>query len=177
MPQRTCRWPSANAPACQRAWVVARTVCHQHPARNRRTAVRGGPPAAGGTEVDELLEFVTGQTMEMTGADLVVLALPGEGHRQLTIRHAADRRQLPSVTRSLGWWRQRNWRKNSRTSPIRRSGASRAAKWPPRLNSAQCTTLWSRSARGRRVMSLGNTATAIGTGDFGRGWPQVRAPS
>ena len=40
----------------------------------------------------------------MTGADLVVLALPGEGHRQLTIRHAAgngaDRRQLPSVTRS-----------------------------------------------------------------------------
>jgi hypothetical protein len=41
----------------------------------------------------------------MTGADLVVLALPGEGHRQLAIRHAtlngAGRRQLPSVTRSL----------------------------------------------------------------------------
>jgi hypothetical protein len=25
----------------------------------------------------------------MTGADLVVLALPGEGHRQLTIRNTA----------------------------------------------------------------------------------------
>ena len=43
----------------------------------------------GGTEVDEVLEFVTQQTLEMTGADLVVLALPGEDHRQLTIRHAA----------------------------------------------------------------------------------------
>ena len=37
--------------------------------------------------------------------------------------------------------RQRNWRKNSRTSPTRRSGASSAAKWPPRLNSVQWTTL------------------------------------
>ena len=52
----------------------------------------GGPlpeatrPLPGGTEVDKVLEFVTGQTMEMTGAGLVVLALPGEGHRQLTIR-------------------------------------------------------------------------------------------
>lgn len=67
-----------------------------------RTAVRGGPSAAavlqvsvettrplpGGPEVDEVWEFATGQTLEMTGADLVVLALPGEGHRQLTIRHA-----------------------------------------------------------------------------------------
>jgi len=43
----------------------------------------------GGTEVDEVLEFVTQQTLEMTGADLVVLALPDEGHRLLTIRHAA----------------------------------------------------------------------------------------
>ena len=57
-------------------------------------------------------------------------------------------------------------------SPARRRSAgrvaSRAAKWPPRVNSAQCTTLWSRSASGRRVMSLGNTATSVGTGDFGR---------
>ena len=67
-----------------------------------QTAVPGGPSAAavlqvsvettrplpGGPEVDEVREFVTGQTLQMTGADLVVLALPGEGHRQLTIRHA-----------------------------------------------------------------------------------------
>jgi hypothetical protein len=58
-----------------------------------QTAVRGGPSAAAvlqvsaeatrrlpGTEVDEVLEFVTGRTLEVTGADLVVLALPGEGH-------------------------------------------------------------------------------------------------
>jgi signal transduction histidine kinase len=43
----------------------------------------------GGTGVDQVLEFVTQQTLEMTGADLVVLALPGEGHRLLRIRHAA----------------------------------------------------------------------------------------
>jgi hypothetical protein len=67
-----------------------------------QTAVRGGPSAAAvlqvsveatrrlsGTEVDEVRESATGQTLEMTGADLVVLALPGECHRQLTIRHAA----------------------------------------------------------------------------------------
>jgi hypothetical protein len=83
-----------------------------------QTAVRGGPSAAAvlqvsveatrrlpGPEVDEDPEFVTGRALEMTGADLVVLALPGEGHRQLTNRHAAGngagRRQLPSVTRSL----------------------------------------------------------------------------
>jgi hypothetical protein len=31
---------------------------------------RGGDlPAAGGPEVDEILEFVTGRTLEMTGAD------------------------------------------------------------------------------------------------------------
>jgi hypothetical protein len=52
-----------------------------------------------------------------------------------------------------------------------------AAKWPPRLNSAQCTTLWSRSASGRMVVSPGNTATAVGTGERGRAWPQVRASS
>jgi signal transduction histidine kinase len=43
----------------------------------------------GGAAAGEVLEFVTGQTLEMTGADLVVLALPGEDGRQLTIRHAA----------------------------------------------------------------------------------------
>jgi DNA-binding NtrC family response regulator len=32
---------------------------------------------------------------------------------------------------------QRSPRKNVRTSPIRRSGASIAAKWPPRSNSDQ----------------------------------------
>jgi drug/metabolite transporter (DMT)-like permease len=72
---------------------------------------------------------------------------------------------------------QRTWRKNSRTSPISRSGASRAAKWPPRPNSVQCTTLWSRSARGCRVVSPGNTATPVGTGDFGLALPQALAPS
>jgi signal transduction histidine kinase len=43
----------------------------------------------GGTAVGEVLEFVTQQTLEMTGADLVVLALSDEGHRLLRIRHAA----------------------------------------------------------------------------------------
>ena len=43
----------------------------------------------GGAEAGEVLEFVTQQTLEMTGADLVVLALPGEDRRQLRIRHAA----------------------------------------------------------------------------------------
>jgi two-component system, NarL family, sensor histidine kinase DevS len=42
-----------------------------------------------GTEIDEVLEFVTQQTLGMTGADLVVLALPGEDRAQLTINHAA----------------------------------------------------------------------------------------
>ena len=42
----------------------------------------------GGTGVDEVLEFVTQETLEMTGADLVVLALPGGG-QHLTTRHAA----------------------------------------------------------------------------------------
>src|SRR5262245_14332261 len=75
--------PRAYAPACQGACVVARTVCHQHPARNRGPLSEAArqqqrccrsewrrPVAAGGTEVDEVLEFVTGQTLEMTGAAL-----------------------------------------------------------------------------------------------------------
>ena len=43
----------------------------------------------GGAAVDEVLEFVTQQTLEMTGADLVVLALPDLERTQLTIKHAA----------------------------------------------------------------------------------------
>jgi signal transduction histidine kinase len=43
----------------------------------------------GGVAVDEVLEFVTQQTLEMTGADLVVLALPDLERTQLTIKHAA----------------------------------------------------------------------------------------
>src|SRR5262249_28369498 len=39
----------------------------------------------------------------------------------------------------------RSGRKNARTSPTNRSGASMAAKWPPRSNSDQCTMLLPRS--------------------------------
>jgi signal transduction histidine kinase len=42
-----------------------------------------------GAAVDEVLGFVTGQTLEMTGADLVVLALPDASGRQLIVTHAA----------------------------------------------------------------------------------------
>ena len=42
-----------------------------------------------GAAVDEVLEFVTEQILEMTGADLVVLALPEAGRRQLVVAHAA----------------------------------------------------------------------------------------
>jgi signal transduction histidine kinase len=51
-----------------------------------------------GVEVDDVLGFVTEQTLEMTAADLVVLALPGAGHRHLTIHHAAGR----GAQRALG---------------------------------------------------------------------------
>jgi hypothetical protein len=65
--------------------------CSRRPVGSSGAACQcgGDPPAAGGPEVDEVLEFVTGQTLEMAGADLVVLALPSEGYRQLTIRYAA----------------------------------------------------------------------------------------
>jgi signal transduction histidine kinase len=43
----------------------------------------------GGAAVDEVLGFVTEQTLELTGADLVVLALPEPGRRQLMVTHAA----------------------------------------------------------------------------------------
>ncbi len=42
-----------------------------------------------GAAVEDVLEFVTEQTLEMTGADLVVLALPEAGRRQLVVAHAA----------------------------------------------------------------------------------------
>ena len=43
----------------------------------------------GGAAVEEVLGFVTEQILEMTGADLVVLALPDAGRRQLIVTHAA----------------------------------------------------------------------------------------
>ena len=43
----------------------------------------------GGAAVNEVLEFVTQQTLEMTGANLVVLALPDLERRHLTIKNAA----------------------------------------------------------------------------------------
>ena len=45
-----------------------------------------------------MLGFVTEQTLEMTGADLVVLALPDAGRRQLIINHAAGQ----GAQRALG---------------------------------------------------------------------------
>src|SRR5690625_5098978 len=48
-------------------------------------------------------------------------------------------------------------------SPTRRSGASMAAKCPPRPNSDQCTTVCSSSTERRFDTSDGNTATPVGT--------------
>jgi signal transduction histidine kinase len=42
-----------------------------------------------GAGVDEVLSFVTQQTLEMTAADLVVLALPDTDRQHLVVRHAA----------------------------------------------------------------------------------------
>jgi len=42
-----------------------------------------------GDAVDEVLRYVTGQTLQMTAADLVVLALPDPDRQHLTISHAA----------------------------------------------------------------------------------------
>jgi signal transduction histidine kinase len=42
-----------------------------------------------GARVEEVLSFVTQQTLEMTAADLVVLALPDADREHLMIRHAA----------------------------------------------------------------------------------------
>ena len=51
-----------------------------------------------GAAVEEVLEFVTEQTLEMTGADLVVLALPDAARRQLMITHAAG----PGAQQAIG---------------------------------------------------------------------------
>ena len=42
-----------------------------------------------GTGVDDVLSFVTEQTLEMTAADVVVLALPSEDRQYLLVSHAA----------------------------------------------------------------------------------------
>ena len=55
----------------------------------------------GGAAVDEVLEFVTQQTLEMTGADLVVLALPDDEREQLTIKHAAGEAAQQALDLSL----------------------------------------------------------------------------
>ena len=72
---------------------------------------------------------------------------------------------------------QRRGRKNSLTSATRRSGASMAAKCPPRSNSVQCTMLCWDSAMLLMVMSMGKTATPVGTADGSFGCPQLLAPS
>jgi two-component system, NarL family, sensor histidine kinase DevS len=48
-----------------------------------------------GAAVDDVLSFVTQQTLEMTAADLVVLALPDEDGQHLAISHAAGEGALP----------------------------------------------------------------------------------
>jgi len=62
-------------------------------ARRQELWLRAGSEVTGrllaGAAVDEVLEFVTQQTREMTAADLVVLALPDAEHGHLTIKHAA----------------------------------------------------------------------------------------
>src|SRR5215212_4316877 len=69
---------------------------------------------------------------------------------------------------------QRSRRKNFRTAPTRRSGASMAAKCPPRSNSDQCT-MWLPSSAKRRIgMSSANTATPVGTVEGGRPVARVR---
>jgi hypothetical protein len=63
---------------------------------------------------------------------------------------------------------RQNLQKKARTSSTSRSGASIAAKWPPRDISDQCTTVCSRSTIRRMAGSLGKTATPVGTVDRGR---------
>jgi GAF domain-containing protein len=51
-----------------------------------------------GAEVEEVLAYVTEQTLQMTAADLVALALPDSARRQLLISHAAGQ----GAQRALG---------------------------------------------------------------------------
>ena len=53
-----------------------------------------------GARVDEVLSFVTEQTLQMTAADLVVLALPDADRQHLTISHAAGAEGTDSGGRS-----------------------------------------------------------------------------
>jgi signal transduction histidine kinase len=50
-----------------------------------------------GARVDEVLSFVTEQTLQMTAADLVVLALPDADRQHLTISHAAGQNATAAV--------------------------------------------------------------------------------
>jgi signal transduction histidine kinase len=50
-----------------------------------------------GARVDEVLSFVTEQTLQMTAADLVVLALPDADRQHLTISHAAGQNAQAAV--------------------------------------------------------------------------------
>ena len=50
-----------------------------------------------GARVDEVLSFVTEQTLQMTAADLVVLALPDADRQHLTISHAAGQKAQTAV--------------------------------------------------------------------------------
>ena len=50
-----------------------------------------------GARIDEVLSFVTEQTLQMTAADLVVLALPDADRQHLTISHAAGQNAQAAV--------------------------------------------------------------------------------
>jgi signal transduction histidine kinase len=50
-----------------------------------------------GANPEEVLDLVIQQALEMSSADLVVLALPEGGHRQLVIRHAAGQNAAQSL--------------------------------------------------------------------------------
>lgn len=58
-------------------------------------------------------------------------------------------------------------------SATRRSGASMAAKWPPRSNSDQWVTLCSRSAIRLTPGSPGKTATPWGSAEYSAAAPQL----
>ncbi len=125
----------------------------------------------------------------MAHADWIIDLGPGAGHdggRVVFEGHAGRSRRRPDhphrraprrVRRGMTARGQRMPRKNVRTSPTRSSGTSMAAKWPPRSNSDQWTTLFSRSAMARIPKSPGKTATPEGTSDRLARWPQLARPS
>jgi hypothetical protein len=90
---------------------------------------------------------------------------PAGRNRRRTRSPVATPRSPRSPSPAGGY---RRGRKNSRRSPISRSGASIAAKCPPRSNTDQWTMVFARSAKRRMVWkSFSNTATPVGT-VFGR---------